>query len=182
MEYPNELEQIIASYVVPPIYRLADCFTNHIHWSGLCLNLHPGMIPLIDGYFERCLTDQSFLDYDMLYRLSINPTALPLLEKYQYHLLSRNISVDWKELRARQELFNPYELNPLNGSTLIRQEDYAIHPYVVEQIQNGSLSIGQLTHSQVDALYQNSAIFQIDSSATKAIQQKFIKHTLNIVH
>lgn len=97
-DLPTDIQYLIASYVVPPVYRLEDHFTNNINWDELCYNRHPGMIPLIDAYFERCLTIQSHLDYIMLERLSRNPTALSLLEKYKYHLIQKKIEVDWNNL------------------------------------------------------------------------------------
>jgi len=97
-DLPKDIQYVIASYVVSPVYQLADRYTNNIRWDELCYNRHPGMIPLIDAYFERCLTIQSHIDPYMLERLSINPTALPLLEKYKYHLIKSNIVVDWNTL------------------------------------------------------------------------------------
>ena len=97
-DLPKDIQYIIASYIVPDVYRLADRFTKNINWDELCYNRHPGMIPLIDAYFERCLTDQSHLDRYMLERLSRNPTALPLLEKYKYHFIQSKIVLDWNTL------------------------------------------------------------------------------------
>jgi hypothetical protein len=134
---PTDIQYIIASYVIPPVYRLADCFTENINWDELCHNRHPGMIPLVDAYFERCLTIQSHLDYIMLERLSINPTAVPLLEKYKYHLKQRNIEIDWntlyKNMNTSKEVF--------------------------------------------ESLYQNPAIFELDTMSTKKVQNQFIRET-----
>jgi hypothetical protein len=113
---PKDIQYIIASYVIPTIYRLVDGFNNNIHWDDLCYNRHPGMIPLIDAYFERCLTIQSHLDLYMLERLSKNPTALPLLEKYKYHLIQGKIEVDWntlcKDTNPTLERFDSLYQNP----------------------------------------------------------------------
>ena len=103
-DLPTDIQYVIASYIVPPVYRLADRYTNNIRWDELCYNQHPGMIPLIDAYFERCLTIQSHIDPYMLERLSSNPTALPLLEKYKYHLIKSKIVVDWNTL---YKIMNP---------------------------------------------------------------------------
>ena len=140
MDFPKDIQYVIASYVVPPVYRLANRFTNNIHWDELCYNRHPGMIPLIDAYFERCLSIQSHLDPYMLERLSSNPTALPLLEKYKYHLIKSNIVVDWNTLYKN--------MNP-------------------------SLERLDLL------LYQNPAIFELDSVSTKKAQKQFITEIFN---
>jgi hypothetical protein len=135
-DLPKDIQYIIASYVVPPVYRLADRFANNINWDELCYNRHPGMITLIDAYFERCLTIQSHLDWCMLHRLSSNPTALPLLEKYKYHLIQGKIDVDWNTIYKN--------INP-----------------------------------QIHSLYQNPAIFELDSVSTKKAQNQFITEIFN---
>jgi hypothetical protein len=147
-DLPTDIQYIIASYVVPPVYRLADRYTNNIHWDELCYNRHPGMITLIDAYFERCLTIQSHIDPYMLERLSSNPTALPLLEKYKYHLIKSNIVVDWNSLYKN--------MNP------------SLRPEGVGSFVNTSLE-------RLDTLlYQNPAIFEVDSVSTKNALTKFI--------
>lgn len=103
MNLPTDIQYLIASYVVPSVYKLAKHLTNNINWDELCYNRHPGMVPLIDAYFERCLTIQSHLDHIMLERLARNPTALPLLEKYKYHLIQRNIEIDHKNTKEESE-------------------------------------------------------------------------------
>ena len=139
-DLPTDIQYIIASYVIPPVYRLADRFKNNINWDELCYNRHPGMIPLIDAYFERCLSIQSHLDPYMLERLSSNPTALPLLEKYKYHLIKSNIVVDW--------------------NTLYKNTNYPLE--------------------RLDLLlYQNPAIFELDSVSTKKAQKQFITEIFN---
>ena len=81
---PKELHHIIASYAVEPVYHLYPCLKDHINWDVLSCNSHPAMVPLIDAYFERYLSIESHLPHSMLGPLYRNPTARPLVEKYDY--------------------------------------------------------------------------------------------------
>jgi hypothetical protein len=133
MNLPTDIQYLIASYVVPRVYRLAKHLSNNINWDELCYNRHPGMIPLIDAYFERCLTIQSHLDYIMLERLSSNPTAAPLIEKYKYHFIQRNILID----------------------------------------------LNNLDNKNIESIYQNPDIFELDYVATKKAEEKFVIETFH---
>ena len=135
---------MIAAFLVPPVYRLADCLTNTIHWEGLCLNSHPGMVPLTDAYFERCLTIQSYLDYDMLFRLHSNPVARPLMDKYGYFFLVL-MNSQYTNL-PRIHVGHPSEqlIEEINNGTFV------VQPHVAEMI------------------YAYPGIFQVDAVKTKA--------------
>ncbi len=172
LRLPKDIQYIIASFSVVPVYRLADCLTKNIYWDGLCSNPHPGMIPLIDAYFERCLTVQSHLDRCMLERLTKNPTAFPLLKKYNYHLIQSKIDIDWNKLQE------PYKLNSWDESMDL-QENLNCYPHIIELVKNGTLSIRHIRLGHLDLLYQNPAIFELDSDATKKAEHKFITEIFN---
>jgi len=148
---PKELQHIIASFLVPPVYRLINGLTDNIHWEGLCLNPHPGMVPLVDAYFERCLTIQSYLDYTMLLHLHDNPAARPLLDKYGYFFLvlmnSRYATL------PRIHVGQPSEqwMEEINSGTIVMKE---VEPHIAKLV------------------YAYPGIFQVDTSRTKnAIHQ-----------
>jgi hypothetical protein len=148
---PKELHYIIASFLVHPAYRLADCLTDTIHWEGLCQNPHPSMVPLIDAYFERCLTIQSYLDWTMLLHLNRNLSARPLIDKYGYFFL------------------------------ILLNSRYADYPRIVqsslskdliEAIDRGTIHVKELHPQLLERVYAYPGIFQVDVVKTReAINQ-----------
>ena len=141
---------MIASYLVPPVYQLTNCLKDSIHWEGLCLNPHPGMVPLVDAYFERCLTIQSYLDYAMLLRLHSNPVASPLIDKYGYFFLvlmnSRYATL------PRIHVGQPLEqwIEEMNKGTIV------VQPHMAEMV------------------YAYPGIFQVDAVNTKAAIDQWV--------
>ncbi len=154
---PIELQYIIASYLVPPIYYLEDYLTDTIHWEGLCLNPHPGMIPLIDAYFERCLTIQSYLDRTMLLRLHRNPSAYPLIEKYGYFFLNALHSSHSNSIPI--QLCNPSQ-------------------QFMEEIKNGTIRMKDVQPHVAEMVYAFPGIFQVDSVRTKAAIHQWIIYSI----
>ena len=144
---------MIASYLVPPVYRMVGDLNDSIHWEGLCLNPHPGMVPLVDAYFERCLSIQSYLDWTMLLHLNSNPTARPLVKKYGYFFLIL--------LNSRYPLGHRIELrNP-------SQE-------IIESIQCGTINGKELDLHSAEIVYQYPGIFQVDTVKTRAILDQWV--------
>jgi len=154
---PKEIHYIIASYVVSPTYRLVGSLEDAIHWNGLCLNPHPGIIPLIDAYFERCLTIESYLPWSMLLRLHSNPTARSLVKKYEYFFL---------KLRAKGPAF----------IETIDDYPYAICSVTeaIKAIKNNTFIISQWAPYLVEFIYESPEIFTVDKMATKAAINEFV--------
>jgi hypothetical protein len=148
---PIELHHIIASFLLPPVYRLADCLTDTIHWEGLCLNPHPGMVPLVDAYFERCLSIQSYLDWTMLLHLDRNPAARPLVDKYGYFFLIL--------LNSQYTDIPRIELPSLSQD-------------LIESIEHGTINVKELHPQLLERIYAYPGIFQVDTARTReAIHQ-----------
>ena len=164
---------MIASYAVPPVYHIAECLRSHINWHGMCSNSHPAMIPLVDEYFQYCLTISPYLSYGLLHRLSTNPTAIPLLRKYNVYLKRYNIDVEWNVLEQLYELSDPYVPHPKNAMLSQKDELYA-HPDIVELITSGQIDLNRVVHKQGDILYQNPAIFQLDVNETEQNYKKWM--------
>lgn len=150
---PKELHYMIASYLVPSVYRLPDCLKDTIHWEALCLNPHPGMVPLVDAYFERCLSIQSYLDWTMLLHLNSNPAARPLMDKYGYFFL------------------------------ILLNSQYAMHPRIaqvtpsqplLDAIEHGTIHIEHCNPQLAEIVYQYPGIFQLDVVKTRAVLDQVI--------
>lgn len=144
---PIELQYIIASFLVPPVYRLTNGLEDTIHWEGLCLNPHPGMVPLVDAYFERCLSIQSYLDYTMLLHLNSNPASRPLIDKYGYFFLIL--------LNSRYPSDNHIEIQHLSQD-------------LIEAIEHGTIHAKELQPHMLEHVYAYPGIFQVDTGRTKA--------------
>lgn len=150
---PKELQSMIASYLVPPVYRLVKGLEDTIHWEGLCLNPHPGMVPLVDAYFERCLTIQSYLDYTMLLHLNSNPAARPLLDKYGYFFLIL--------MNSRYNTLPHIQVcNPSQQ--------------MIEEINNGTVHMKEVQPHVAKLVYAYPGIFQVDTSRTKAAIEQWM--------
>lgn len=156
---PTELHHIIASYAMEPIYQLYPCLKDHINWEVLSCNPHPAMVPLIDAYFERCLTIQSHLPHSMLGPLYRNPTARPLVEKYDYF---------FRKLKRKGP---PAMELPTEHSW----DDY--FPWaqeLIKSIRDDTFHNKQLHPLLVGMVYQFPEIFKVDESATKAAITQFV--------
>ena len=145
---------MIASYLVPPVYRMVGDLNDSIHWEGLCLNPHPGMVPLVDAYFERCLSIQSYLDWTMLLHLNSNPASCPLVEKYGYYFLIL--------LNSRYSF--PHHIPPIYPSA-----------HLIESIECGTIRRNELDPHSAEMVYQYPGIFQLDRVKTRDVLD-------NIVH
>lgn len=178
MKLPREIQHLIAEFAVSPVYRLPSSIQYNILWDALAYNPHPGIVPLIDGYFERCLTLQSHLDWTMLHHLRFNPTAAPLLEKYQYFFIKYKIKDLVNYLDVRWQLHTP---NPWNGHTPANwtvdasPDDFASHPQIVEYINNGNICVQKLSSVYKYALFQNPAIFEEDLELTQDARKKWVE-------
>ena len=155
---PKELQYIIASFLVPPVYRLADCLTDMIHWEGLCHNPHPGMVPLVDAYFERCLSIQSYLDWAMLLHLDRNPAARSLRDKYGYFFLI---------LLNSRYTDSPYIQIP------------SLSLELMDAIEHGTINAKELQPYLLERVYAYPGIFQVDTGRTKAAIHQWTAHLFN---
>ena len=178
---PKELQYLIASYAVSPVYRLAHCLHDHIHWEGLAHNPHPGMIPLIDAYFERCLTVQSHLDWTILYHLQSNPIATPLLEKYQYFTMKyKSYSHFHNNTKSIVHIIKPWNGHePTDWLVDATAYDFSSHPRIMEYIKNGSIRVKALPLALRFALYINPAIFEVDPIVTQEVYTKWVSEIKN---
>ena len=178
---PIELQSMIASYVVEPVYQIAECLRDSIDFEALCSNPHPAAMIMIDDYFERCLTIQSHLEYTMLHRLYHNPLAQSLLKKYEYFMIKYRIKELWTHFTPDNVRLTPtWNIKPWNGyepSDWIMDadlSDFAGHPRIIELIEIGSIPYKQLRPMFKCALYQNPAIFQINYAATKGVLSQWV--------
>lgn len=174
MQFPRDIQYLIATYAVPPVYRMAECLQCDINWYGLCSNSHPAIIPLIDDYFQMCLIESPYLSYGLLYRLSTNPTALPLLKKYAYYLGRYQIKVHWDFLAELESIIDPYAVHPENAM-LSQKSELSSHPRIIERISSGQIDLIRVLHKSSEEIYQNPAIFQLDLIATEAMYKKYME-------
>lgn len=153
---PKELQHIIASFLVPPVYRLADGLADTIHWEGLCHNPHPGMVPLVDAYFERCLMIQSYLDWTMLLHLDRNPAACPLRDKYGYFFLIL--------------LNSQYTDHPILQLPRLSED-------LIEAIDHGTIRGNELQPYLLERIYAYPGIFHVDVIRTREAIHKWMTVT-----
>ena len=181
MKLPTELQHIIASYVVTPVYRLPYPLKDHIYWEGLAHNPHPAMIPLIDNYFERCLTIQSHLDWTILHHLRCNPIAKPLLEKYEYFIIKYKVKVlcGYFERDCKPIIAIPWNGHTPTDWSKATSTDFSSHPLIMDYIREGTIRVKELSPVLKYALYQNPAIFEIEPQLTQDAYHAWIRQIKN---
>ena len=158
---PKDLHHVIASYAVEPIYQLYPCLKDHINWDVLCFNSHPGMVPLIDAYFERHLSIESHLPQSMLRPLYDNPTARPLVQKYDYFFRKLKRKGPPAKVRSSEHKWDDY---------------FPWAQQLIESIRDDTLHDKRLHPVLLGTVYQFPEIFKVDETATKAAIEQFVSN------